>query len=58
MLNWNDQVDAAVTLNDPLRPYGPGFKIVPGENDDGIPCKDCQITGKCFCIGEKGNRVI
>jgi hypothetical protein len=44
--------------NDPLRPYGNSFQVVEGDNDDGVPCKDCKITGKCFCLGEKGNRVI
>lgn len=42
---------------DPKRPYGDGFKIVEGENDGGRPCRDCTVTGKCFCLGEKGNRV-
>lgn len=44
-------------FKDPLKPYGNAFKIVPGDNDQGRPCRDCAITGKCFCIGEKGNRV-
>lgn len=37
--------------------YGEGFAVVQGTNDGGRPCKDCAITGKCFCLGEKGNRV-
>lgn len=48
--------NAATTTNDPLRPFGESHKIVPGENDDGKPCIDCQVTGKCFCLGEKGRR--
>ncbi len=40
-----------------LNQYGAGFQVVQGQNDDGKPCRDCAITGKCFCLGEKGNRV-
>jgi hypothetical protein len=47
---------AALTTKDPLKPYGDSHKIVDGINDDGKPCIDCQITGKCFCLGEKGRR--
>jgi hypothetical protein len=48
--------EAATTTKDPLRPFGDSHKIVDGENDDGKPCIDCQVTGKCFCLGEKGRR--
>ena len=35
-----------------------GFKVVQGESDGtGRQCRDCAITGKCLCIGEKGARV-
>jgi integrin beta 8 len=39
-----------------LSKFGVGLKEVQGVNDDGKPCVDCAITGKCFCLGEKGNR--